>query len=47
LFFNLGCAALGDDGCEVGLEGKGDEVVVVEESGEEVVDFRYLWGMLV
>ena len=36
LFFDLGCAALGDPGCDLFLEGEGDEVAIGEEVEEEV-----------
>ena len=39
LFFDLGRSALGDDRCEVVLEGQRDKIVVVEKTGEEVMDF--------
>lgn len=39
LFFDGGGTTFCDPGGEEGLEGEGDEVVVVEEVGEEGVDF--------
>lgn len=37
LRFDLGCTTFGDEGGDDGLDGKGDEIVIVEEPGKETV----------